>query len=112
MTVTTAATAAATAAAPSSAVARNEITLKGSVEIVTEFFGYAINKCAAGRRGREVLPRKHNTARRRDAPPSRRGTFDANVRGPARLPCSPAAASSTSAASTHPRRSCPSPSTG
>ena len=23
---------------------KNEITLKGSVEIVTEFFGYAINK--------------------------------------------------------------------
>ena len=29
---------------------KNEITLKGSVEIVTEFFGYAINRC--GRRTR------------------------------------------------------------
>jgi hypothetical protein len=27
---------------------RNEITIKGSVEIVTEFFGYAINRWTSG----------------------------------------------------------------
>lgn len=33
-----------TAAAPLATTLRNEITLRGSVDIVTEFFGYAINK--------------------------------------------------------------------
>jgi hypothetical protein len=30
---------------------KTEITLKGSVEIVTEFFGYSINRSELGRAG-------------------------------------------------------------
>ena len=41
--------------AATSQATRNTITLKGSTAIVTEFFGYAVNRCAppgaAGRDG-------------------------------------------------------------
>lgn len=47
MTVTAGAGAATAAPAPLTTTLRNEITLRGSVDIVTEFFGYAINKCGA-----------------------------------------------------------------
>ena len=41
------------------AATSNGITLKGSVDIVTEFFGYSINRCEAGpvvvRAGSELM---------------------------------------------------------
>ena len=44
VTLLAAPTTAAPAAAPLATTLRNEITLRGSVDSVTEFFGYAINK--------------------------------------------------------------------
>lgn len=37
---------------------RNTITLRGSAQIVGEFFGYAVNRCALGAAGDEIRREK------------------------------------------------------
>ena len=49
------------------AATSNGITLKGSVDIVTEFFGYSINRCASVIRSLEIMDCQHHVLRCRAA---------------------------------------------